>query len=104
MMTAVEIDGKSYWDGGFTGNPATTNLLRRLPKCDLIVVRIDPVHRNVVPRKPVEIVERMLEISFNSTFWLEFSALGFLSKLIDEGHLDRERFGRFLFQASKQAR
>jgi hypothetical protein len=39
----------------------------------------------------------MLEISFNSTFWLEFSALGFLSKLIGEGHLDRERFGRFLF-------
>ena len=97
MMTAVEIDGESYWDGGFTGNPATTNLLRRLPKCDLIVVRIDPVHRNAVPRTPVEIVERMLEISFNSTFWLEFSALGFLSKLIDEGHLDRERFGRFLF-------
>jgi predicted acylesterase/phospholipase RssA len=59
MMTAVEIDGESYWDGGFTGNPATTNLLRRLPKCDLIVVRIDPVHRDAVPRKPVEIVERM---------------------------------------------
>jgi len=97
MMTAVEVDGESYWDGGFTGNPATTNFLRRLPKCDLIVVRIDPVHRDAVPRKPVEIVERMLEISFNSTFWLEFSALGFLSKLIDEGHLDRERFGRFLF-------
>jgi NTE family protein len=39
----------------------------------------------------------LLEISFNSTFWLELSALGFLSKLIDEGHLDRARFGRFLF-------
>jgi hypothetical protein len=33
----------------------------------------------------------------NGPRWLEFSSLGFLSKLIDEGHLDRERFGRFLF-------
>jgi NTE family protein len=97
MMSAVEVDGESYWDGGFTGNPAVIGLLRRLPKCDVIVVRIDPVHRDAVPRKPAEIIDRLLEISFNSTFWLELSALGFLSKLIDEGHLDRGRFGRFLF-------
>jgi NTE family protein len=99
MMSAVEIDGESYWDGGFTGNPAVTGLLRRLPKCDLIVVRIDPVHRDVVPRRPADIIDRLLEVSFNSTFWLELSALGFLSKLIEEGHLDRARFGRFLFHA-----
>jgi NTE family protein len=52
MMSAVEIDGESYWDGGFTGNPAVTSLLRRLPKCDVIVVRIDPVHRDAVPASP----------------------------------------------------
>ena len=97
MMSAVEVDGESYWDGGFAGNPAVTGLLRRLPKCDLVIVRIDPVHRDMVPRRPAEIIDRLLEISFNSTFWLELSALGFLSKLVDEGHLDRGRFGRFLF-------
>jgi NTE family protein len=97
MMPAVEIDGEPYWDGGFTGNPGITGLLRRLPKCDVVVIRIDPVHRAEVPRKPSDIIDRFTEISFNSTFWLELSALGFLSKLIDEGELDRERFGRFLF-------
>jgi NTE family protein len=97
MMSAVEIDGEFYWDGGFTGNPAIIGLLRRLPKCDVIIVRIDPVYREAVPRKPAEIIDRLLEISFNSTFWLELSAFRFLSKLIDEGYLDRERFGRFLF-------
>lgn len=99
MMSAVEIDGEYYWDGGFTGNPAVTGLLRRLPKCDVIVVRIDPVHRDAVPRKPAEVMDRLLEISFNSTFWLEFSMFGFMSKLMDEGHLDRERFGRFHFHS-----
>jgi NTE family protein len=87
-MPAVEIDSEPYWDGGFTGNPALTSLLRRLPMCDVIVIRIDPVHRQEIPRKPSEIIDRFTEISFNSTFWLELSALGFLSKLIDEGELD----------------
>ena len=46
---------------------------------------------------PAEIIDRLLEISFNSTFWLELSAMGFFLKLVDEGQLDRQRFGRFLF-------
>jgi NTE family protein len=97
MMSAVEIDGEPYWDGGFTGTPAMVGFLRRVPKCDVIIVRIDPVHRDAVPRRPAEIIDRLLEISFNSTFWLELSGMGFLLKLVDEGQLDRERFGRFLF-------
>ena len=40
---AIEIDGEPYWDGGFSGNPAMFPLLRRLPKCDFIIVRIDPM-------------------------------------------------------------
>ena len=95
MFSAVQIDGESYWDGGFTGNPAMIELLHRLPNCDVIVVRIDPVRREAVPRTPPEVFERLLEISFNSTYWLELSSLGFLAKLRDEGQLDRERFGRF---------
>ena len=97
MMSAVEIAGEPYWDGGFTGNPAIIGFLRKMPKCDVIIVRIDPVHRDAVPRKPAEIIDRLLEISFNSTFWLELSAMGFFLKLVDEGQLDRQRFGRFLF-------
>ena len=31
MFPAVEIDGEPYWDGGYTGNPALTPLLRHAP-------------------------------------------------------------------------
>lgn len=99
MFPAVEIDGQPYWDGGFSGNPAMVPLLRKLPKCDLIIVRIDPIIRVTVPRTPREIHDRVTEISFNSTFWLELSALAVVLRFVDEGLLDRERFGRIFFHA-----
>jgi predicted acylesterase/phospholipase RssA len=40
LFQAVEIDGEAYWDGGYTGNPALAALVRKMPKCDLIIVRI----------------------------------------------------------------
>ncbi len=105
MFPAVEIDGEAYWDGGYTGNPAMVALLRMLPKSDMILVRIDPIMRGDVPRTVRGIHDRVLEISFNSTCWLELSVLGVLLRFVDAGLLPRERFGRFNFhaiQASKE--
>ena len=59
---AVEIDGEAYWDGGWTGNPALAPLLTKMPDCDLIIVRVDPVHRRELPRSLPEIFNRTLEI------------------------------------------
>lgn len=105
MFPAVEIDGEAYWDGGYTGNPAMLALCKMLPKSDMIVVRIDPIMRGDVPRTVRGIHDRVLEISFNSTCWLELSVIGGLLRFVDEGLLPRERFGRFNFhaiQASKE--
>ena len=99
LFPAVEIEGESYWDGGYTGNPAMTPLITKLPKCDLIIVRIDPILRGDTPRTVRGIHDRVLEISFNSTFWMELSAFGAILRLVDQGHLDRERFGRINFHA-----
>jgi NTE family protein len=71
LFRAVEIDGEPYWDGGWTGNPALVALLRKMPDCDLIIVRVDPVSRPEVPRSLHDIFDRSTEIGFNSTFWLE---------------------------------
>ncbi len=97
LFQAVEIDGEAYWDGGYTGNPALAALVQKIPKCDLIVVRIDPIRREGVPRSMRDIQDRLIEISFNSTFWLELSAIGVLLKFVDEGLLDRARFDRLHF-------
>jgi NTE family protein len=99
VFPAIEIDGDPYWDGGYAGNPAMFALLRRMPKCDMIIVRIDPIIRNDLPRTQREINDRITELSFNATFWLELSVAAGLLALVEEGAIDRERFGRFLFHA-----
>ena len=84
IYPAVEIDGDPYWDGGWTGNPAIAGIFRVMDVHDLIIVRIDPVVRKETPRAPDHILERMIEITFNSTFWLELQALAGFIMLRDE--------------------
>ena len=99
LFPAVEIDGHAYWDGGFTGNPALTPLLQRMPACDFVIVRVDPVNRDQAPRSMHDIMDRVREIGFNSSFWLELATLAIILKLVDAGFLPSERFGRFRFHA-----
>jgi NTE family protein len=99
LFPAVEIDGEMYWDGGFSGNPAMAGLIRVLPKCDFIIVRIDPVIRKEMPSSARDIHDRVTELSFNTTFWMELSAIAAVLQLVEEGELDRERFGRLFFHA-----
>ena len=84
IYPAVEIDGEPYWDGGWTGNPAIAGIFRDMDVRDLIIVRIDPVVRKETPRAPQQILDRMIEISFNSTCWLEHQALAGFLMLRDE--------------------
>jgi NTE family protein len=99
MFPAVEIDGEPYWDGGYTGNPALVPLMRKLPKqkFDLIFVRIDPIIHEDTPHSVREINDRITEVIFNSTLVLELGMLAVVLKFVDEGLLDRERFGRVRF-------
>ena len=50
MFQAVEIDGESYSDGGYSGNPTITPLIRECKSQDTILVQINPVERENSPR------------------------------------------------------
>jgi NTE family protein len=99
LFPAVQIGGDAYWDGGYTGNPALLPLLVKLPGCDVVMVRIDPVVRDELPRSVRDIHDRVLEISFNAASWMEIAAVGMLLTFVEHGLLDRERFDRFRFHA-----
>jgi NTE family protein len=45
LFQAVEIDGEAYWDGGYSGNPTITPLVRECESNDTILVQINPVER-----------------------------------------------------------
>ncbi|MCE4554787.1 patatin-like phospholipase family protein [Roseateles cellulosilyticus] len=85
MMQAVEIDGESYWDGGYTGNPSLSPLYLYTQATDVIAIGINPIERPQVPRSARAIIDRIDEISFNSTLMLELAAVAFIEDLVRAG-------------------
>jgi len=94
VFQAVEIDGESYWDGGFMGNPAIFPLIYHGASRDVVIVHINPIERNKLPKTAPEIFDRMNEISFNSSLMREMRAIEFVTRLIDEGALDGKKYHR----------
>ncbi|HYD96255.1 MAG TPA: patatin-like phospholipase family protein [Noviherbaspirillum sp.] len=92
IFQAVEIDGEAYWDGGYMGNPALFPLVDETDAHDLIIVQINPVVRDTLPRSAAEIMNRLNEITFNASLLREISSILLLKKLIDEEHVSRVRY------------
>ncbi len=94
MFQAVEIDDpktgrrEAYWDGGYTGNPALWPLFHKDLPDDLVIVNINPIVREVLPKTPQQIQSRMNEISFNSSLMSELRAIAFTKRLLDQGAIE----------------
>ena len=86
MFQAIEIDGEPYWDGGYSGNPTMTPLVRECKSEDTLIVAINPVERPGTPRSAQEIMNRLNEISFNSTLLKELRMIALLRQAVDPGH------------------
>ena len=87
MMQAVEVDGEYYWDGSFAGNPAIFPLLFECEARDVIMVHITPAARPGVPTTSPAIMNRMQEISFNTSLIREMRTLTYLTEQIDGGKM-----------------
>ncbi|WP_428698750.1 patatin-like phospholipase family protein [Stappia sp.] len=92
LFQAVEIDGVPYWDGGYMGNPPLFPLFGNTGTPDTVLVQINPVERNETPRTAREILNRLNEITFNSTLLREMRAIEFVTRLIEDGKLDRKDY------------
>jgi NTE family protein len=84
LFQAVEVDGQHYWDGGYMGNPAIFPLIYNCKSKDIVVVHINPLEREELPRTAMEILNRVNEISFNSSLMREMRVISFVTRLIDE--------------------
>jgi len=82
LYQAVQIGEDFYWDGGYTGNPALAPLYLGTNATDVIVVGVNPIERTSVPQTARAIIDRIDEISFNSTFMLELGAIAFVEELM----------------------
>jgi NTE family protein len=89
VFQAVDIGGEAYWDGGYSGNPALFPLYEPELPDDILVVSINPLRRGEVPDTPLEIQNRINEISFNASLLGELRAINFVRRLIAEGKVQR---------------
>ena len=92
VSQAVEIDGVPYWDGGYMGNPAIWPLIYGTKCHDVLLVQINPLKRVGAPKHAIDIINRVNEISFNSSLIAEMRAINFVKKLIRQGKLDEKEY------------
>lgn len=62
---AVTIDGRGYWDGGFSANPDLLSLASQSPVGDTMLVLLNPLSAPDVPRTAASIEDRVNTITFN---------------------------------------
>jgi NTE family protein len=82
VFHAVEIDGEAYWDGGYSGNPTITPLVRECSSRDTILVQINPVERAGTPRSARDILNRLNEVSFNAVLLKELRMIALLRQVL----------------------
>jgi NTE family protein len=87
LFRAVEIEGVPYWDGGYLGNPVIFPFFDSTETEDILIVQINPLVRQTTPTSSQDIMNRINEITFNSSLLSEYRAIEFVSRLIDEGRL-----------------
>jgi NTE family protein len=93
LYQAVEIEDpatgrvEAYWDGGYMGNPALFPLFYETESRDVLIVHINPTYRDEVPRSAMQIMNRINEISFNSSLLRELRAIDFVRRLIEDGQV-----------------
>lgn len=93
LFKAVEFtdpktgETEAFWDGGYTGNPALFPLFEDNLPDDILIVNINPLHRDDVPTSSQAIANRINEISFNSSLFRELRAIEFVRRLLREKKL-----------------
>jgi NTE family protein len=92
LFQAIEIDGEAYWDGGYSGNPTITPLIRECASNDTILVQVNPVERPGTPRSARDIINRVNEVSFNATLLKELRMMAVLRQVSNPGSSEGGRW------------
>ena len=84
---AVQIEGRYYWDGGFSENPPIFPLLYGADATDTLLVVITPRSSKGEPKTMDEILSRLNQITFNASLRHEIRQIKLLEHLRQIGEL-----------------
>jgi NTE family protein len=96
VFQAVEINGEYFWDGGFMGNPPIFPIIYNCASTDVLLIMVNPIHIEQVPRNAQAILDRINTLSFNSSLMREMRAINFVNRLVDGGFDDGGRLKKML--------
>ena len=96
LQPAVEIEGKRYWDGGYSANPPLRPLVFESAATDVLLVRITPKLDSEPPRRAPDIARRINQIAFSNPLDKELEGLADLHRLSTSEGLSRSPLARKL--------
>jgi NTE family protein len=82
MTQAVEIDGRSYWDGGLSANPPILPMVLESQCRTLLVIKLTPDEEPSLPTQASDIMGRLRRILVNSSLQRDLAALGEMQELL----------------------
>jgi NTE family protein len=96
LFQAVEVEGEAFWDGGYVANPALFPIAYEpdLPD-DILISWINPLRREATPRTSADIMDRLNEITFNTSLLAELRAIVFVQKLLRDEAVATQLAGRY---------
>ena len=92
LFQAAEVNGDYYWDGGYMGNPPLFPLFEQTDTRDIMIVQINPIERDDVPDTSLEIIDRLNEISFNSSLMLELRGIDAVNRMLARNLADASQY------------
>lgn len=94
LFCAVEIDGIRYWDGGYVANPPLWPFYESESASDILLIQVNPEHRDADPKSSLEIAQRENEIVFNTALIKELRSIFFVDYLVEKQLLDPAKFSQ----------
>ena len=105
---AVSIDGRAYWDGGFTANPDLITLARESPVADTLIVKLNPMSVESLPTSAREISARINHITFNQPMLRDVEVIESIrrntTRWSRRGHAGDRRLSRHRFHLIEAGR
>lgn len=82
MFQAARIEGESYWDGSYAGNPMLWPLYENSLDVDIFMVELTPLYRAETPTTAKNILNRINEIASINGLVSEMRALDSINRTV----------------------
>ncbi len=85
LFQAPVINGKPYWDGGYSANPALGPLVELGETSDILLVQINPLRRSDPPTSDAQITDRVNDLTFNASLIAQMRTIALINDGLARG-------------------